>query len=85
MNKTDWFVYIVECSDKSLYTGITNNLDRRLKEHNNNILGSKYTRIRRPVKIIHFETFITRSQALKKENEIKGWNRKRKLQLIKNN
>ncbi len=67
-----WFVYIVQCADKSFYTGITNDINRRIKEHNaSSGVGSKYTRIRRPVKLMYKEKLKTRSLATKRENEIK--------------
>lgn len=79
----DWYVYIAECSDGMLYTGTTIDLTRRIKEHNyDNKLGSRYVRVRRPVKLIYNEIQSTRSKALKRELEIKGWSRKKKLQLV---
>lgn len=79
-----WYVYIVECSDGSLYTGVTLDLDRRLVEHNtSNKFGSKFTRARRPVKLVYKETFPTRTVALKRESEIKRWGRDQKIELIK--
>ncbi len=79
----DWYLYIVKCADESLYTGITKDLERRIKEHNNNnLLGSKYTKYRRPVKLIYSETFGNRSEASKRESEIKSWAREEKLKLI---
>lgn len=75
-----YFVYLLECEDKSLYTGITNDLERRLKEHKNGI-GGHYTSSHRAVKMVHTEKFKTRSGALKREAEIKGWRREDKLAL----
>lgn len=78
-----WFVYIVKCKDGYLYTGITNNLERRLKEHNlDNKLGSKFVRVRRPAQLIYKEILSDKSKALRRELEIKGWSRKKKLELI---
>jgi len=57
MNK-EWFVYIVECNDKTLYTGITTDLERRIKEHNYSSKGAKYTSKRRPVRMVYFEVSI---------------------------
>jgi len=66
-----------------LYTGTTLNLKRRIQEHNyDNKLGSRFVRVRRPVRLIYYEMQVTRSQALKRELEIKGWSRKKKLNLI---
>jgi putative endonuclease len=80
----DWFVYILRCSDDSLYTGITTELDRRVAEHNdkNKKLGARYTRSRQPVTLIYHETFESRSLASKREAEIKRLKRKQKLLLI---
>lgn len=76
-----WYVYILECKDNTLYTGITNDLDARLKKHN---LGtaSKYTRSRVPVKLVYVEMAIDRSQASKREYELKQLSRKSKLKII---
>lgn len=65
-----WFVYILRCSDGSLYTGITNNLDRRVKMHNAGT-ASRYTRMHRPVKLVYRETQPDRSRALIRECDIK--------------
>jgi putative endonuclease len=77
-----YYVYIVECSDKTLYTGITRNLERRLEEHNNSILGAKYTRGRRPVKLVYSKELSGRSTATKEESRIKSLSRLDKLGLI---
>ncbi len=77
-----YFLYILECSDKSLYTGITVDLKRRVKEHNGSYLGAKYTRIRRPVKLVFFKKFKTRSSATKEEMRIKGLKREEKLKWV---
>ena len=76
-----WFVYILRCIDGSLYTGITNNLERRFLEHKNG-KGGRYTRSHQPVKLIYHENFKTYSAALKRELEIKSWDRKKKLNLV---
>ena len=78
-----WYVYIVQCVDGSLYTGITVDLDRRLNEHNTK--GAKYTRSRRPVQMMYSETHETRSLASKREYAIKQLTRKEKLNLLKIN
>ena len=78
------FVYILKCSDDTLYVGSTNDLERRLLEHNGSKKGAHYTKIRRPVKLVHHETFDTLKEALQKEREIKSWTRKKKLALIEN-
>ena len=76
------FVYILECADGSLYVGCTNDLERRLKQHNDSKWGAHYTKIRRPVKLKHSETFATLREARQREVEIKGWRRGKKLNLI---
>ena len=76
-------VYILKCADKTLYTGCTNNLVKRLREHNSSKAGAKYTRARRPVKLVHLEKFRTLKAGRRREAEIKRLTRKQKLQLIK--
>jgi putative endonuclease len=78
-----YFTYILECSDKSLYVGCTNNLERRLEQHNNSKWGAHYTKIRRPVVLKYKEQFKTLKEARRRESEIKGWRREKKLELIK--
>lgn len=75
------YVYILECSDKTLYTGYTPDLKSRLKKHNNS-MGAKYTRGRTPVKLVYFECCENKSDALKREIAIKKLTRKKKLDLI---
>ena len=75
-----WIVYILKCSDESLYTGITNNLEKRLQLHASG-KGSKYTRGRGPLELVHQETFKTRSLASKRELFIKKLNRLDKIKL----
>ena len=79
----DWFVYIVECNDSTLYTGITNNLEKRIEQHNNAQEGAKYTRARRPVKCVYQEKQENRSEATKREFAIKKLSRSEKIKLIK--
>jgi putative endonuclease len=76
-----WIVYIVECQDKSLYTGITNDLERRLDRHNKGT-GAKYTKTRRPLQLRYTETYSTKSAALIREAAIKSLHRTDKLALI---
>ncbi|CAA6811301.1 MAG: COG2827: putative endonuclease containing a URI domain [uncultured Sulfurovum sp.] len=80
-----YFVYILECVDKTLYTGITTDLERRLYEHNNTTKGAKYTRTRRPVVLVYSQKVINRSIATKREIIIKKMNRTKKLLLINYN
>lgn len=79
-----YFTYILECSDNTLYIGSTNNLEKRLYQHNNSKSGAHYTKIRRPVALKYSETFSTLSEALSREVEIKRWKRDKKMELIKN-
>ncbi len=76
------FVYILECADKSFYVGCTNDLERRLKQHNNSKWGAHYTKTRRPVILKYSESFSTLKEARHRESEIKGWRREKKLGLI---
>ena len=81
--KQQWYVYILECADSTLYTGITTDITRRIAEHNtNNKLAAKYTRVRRPVELVYEEKLKTRSLATKREYEIKKLNRASKQALI---
>jgi putative endonuclease len=80
--KLPWHVYIIRCRDGNLYTGITNNLDRRLKDHNRG-KGCKYTAYRHPVNLVYSESLPDRSSATKREAQIKGWTRLEKEKLIR--
>lgn len=73
-----WFVYILLCEDNSLYTGISDDPDSRLEVHKSG-KGSKYTRSHKPVKRIYLEKVNSKSEALKREIEIKSWQRKQKI------
>jgi putative endonuclease len=77
-----YFVYILECKDKSLYTGYTNNLEKRVNAHNESKTGARYTKTRRPVKLVYFEMLPSLSEALKREIKIKNLAKKEKLRLI---
>ena len=77
-----WFVYIAECKDKSLYTGIARNVNKRIDEHNKTN-GCKYTRSRKPIKLLYSEKYPNYSVATKRESEIKKLTRKKKLELVK--
>lgn len=76
-----WFVYILECKDKTFYTGITNNIPKRLKAHNNGT-GAKYTKYRLPVTLLYFEIVDSKSSALKREIAIHKMKRAAKEKLI---
>ena len=77
-----YFVYIIECGDGSLYTGITTNVERRFNEHKNKT-GGHYTSSKKVIRVAYSEEHPNRSSALKREAEIKGWPRQKKLNLIK--
>ena len=77
-----WVCYILQCSDGTLYTGITNDLEKRLAAHNAGT-AAKYTRVRGPVKLVFVESCADKSTALKREMEIKGLTRAKKLELIR--
>lgn len=76
------YTYIVECSDGTLYTGWTNNLEKRLEAHNAG-KGAKYTKTRRPVKLVYQEQFETKGEAMSREYHIKQLSRKEKMKLMK--
>jgi len=78
MTQNDWAVYLVQCSDSSLYCGITNDLNKRLAEHNSG-KGAKYTRSRRPVKLVGVASQMTKAEALKLEHRIKRLPANRKI------
>jgi len=77
-----YYLYIVECSDTTLYTGITTDLQRRIYEHNNSAKGAKYTKVRRPVKLVYSEEYEDRRSASKGEYRVKKLSRIKKLELI---
>lgn len=76
------YTYIVKCSDGSLYTGWTNNIEKRMKAHNDG-KGAKYTKSRRPVELIYYEAFKTKEEAMSREYAIKRMTRKKKDLLVK--
>ncbi len=78
----DYFVYIVRCSDGSYYTGITNNIERRISEHKAGVNRSCYTFRRRPVTLVFSAMFHDVNQAIRFEKQVKGWSRKKKKALI---
>ncbi len=78
-----YFVYILRCSDDSLYTGITRDLDRRIDEHNrDDQLGAAYTRSRRPVNLVYHEVLPTRSDASRREHQIRQMSKQEKEDLL---
>ncbi len=80
----NWYVYLCQCSDNSLYTGITTDVVRRIEQHNKGT-GAKYTRSRSPVKLVKVFTRHTKSEALKLEAHIKSLSKKEKLAYCKEN
>lgn len=82
--KNSWYVYIIRCSDNTLYTGIAKEVEKRVAEHNSgNPGGAKYTRSRRPVTLVYREQVNSRSEAARRELEIKKMNKRRKEILVR--
>jgi putative endonuclease len=81
----NYFVYIVECSDGLYYTGVTNDLERRLEEHNSEMFPSSFTHKRRPVTLKYHQRFTNINHAIEWEKQLKGWGRKKKEALFKEN
>ncbi len=77
-----YFTYILSCADGSLYVGSTNNLEKRIKQHNESKRGAHYTKIRRPVELRYHESFATFREARHREAELKNWRREKKLSLF---
>ncbi|WKZ25455.1 MAG: GIY-YIG nuclease family protein [bacterium] len=77
-----WFVYILLCEDNSLYTGYSNNPQKRFLDHKRG-KGGHYTRSHKPIKQIYLEKLFTKSEALKRESEIKSWGRSEKIKNLK--
>lgn len=77
-----FYTYLLECADNSFYVGCTNDLEKRIKQHNESKWGAHYTKIRRPVILKYSEEFKTLKEARQKEAEIKGWRREKKIALI---
>ena len=75
------YTYILKCKDGTLYTGWTNNIDKRLKDHNDG-KGAKYTKVRRPVELVYYEEFESKEEAMKREYAIKQLTRKQKEELV---
>ncbi len=81
----NFYVYILKCSDQKYYTGVTNNLERRLEEHHQGINKNCYTFTRRPLELMYHINFIDPLEAIKWEKKIKDWSRKKKEALISEN
>ena len=80
-----YFVYILKCNDDSYYTGFTNNLERRLIEHDEGLNKEAYTHNKKPLTLVWFETFNDVNNAIATEKQIKGWSRRKKEALISEN
>lgn len=85
MSQKFLYVYILECADSSYYTGITNNPEKRIIQHNTGIDPEAYTYSRRPVEMVYYERFTDYLLAINWEKKIKGWSRKKKEALITGN
>ncbi|GKQ42601.1 UPF0213 protein YazA [Companilactobacillus sp. RD055328] len=81
MEENNYYVYLLQCSDNTFYIGTTNDVEKRVATHNAG-KGAKYTKIRRPVKLLYFEDLHTKSQALKREHELKKLSRIKKEELL---
>ncbi|MEW6990249.1 GIY-YIG nuclease family protein [Colwelliaceae bacterium 6441] len=80
---SDWFVYLLRCADNSLYAGITTDIERRVREHNQcNKAGAKYTRVRRPVTLAYQESTLNRKTASQREYQLKQLTKQQKEQLV---
>jgi len=77
-----WFLYVVQCSDGTLYTGVTTDIERRIREHNGSKRGAKYTSSRRPVTLVYIKDCKDRMHALREEYAFKSLSRKEKLKII---
>ena len=77
-----WHVYILLCKDRSLYTGYSNDVQHRFLDHKNG-KGGHYTRSHKPVKLLYQAEFNTKSEALKRESQIKSWRREKKVKILK--
>ncbi len=79
---SEWFVYMLRCADNSLYTGVTTDVERRLKEHNEEKAGAKYTRAKRPVVMVYEESAESRSAACQREYQLKKLKKHEKESLV---
>lgn len=80
--RLDWFVYLLQCADQSIYTGITTDLNRRMLEHNSGKKGAKYTRSRRPVELVWMRPCRSQGEALRLEMRIKRMSRTEKIKMV---
>ncbi len=77
-----WYVYILLCNNGTLYTGYSPDPQQRFLDHKNG-KGGKYTRSFKPLKIVHLEKYSTKHEAMKREKQIKGWSREKKIRILK--
>ncbi len=77
------YTYMVKCADETLYTGWTNQLEKRIKAHNEGKNGAKYTKTKRPVTLVYYEGYRTKEEAMRREYQIKQLTRKQKMELLK--
>ncbi len=80
-----YYVYIIQCFDGTFYTGVTNDIDKRINEHNDGYNPESYTFNRRPVVLKWYEKFTSPAEAISFEKQIKGWSRKKKIAIIEGN
>lgn len=80
--KVMWYVYLIRCDNESIYTGVTQNLERRFREHRTS-QGAKHTRENKAIELSRSEVHSSQEEALKRERQIKGWRKEKKLNLIK--
>jgi putative endonuclease len=80
-----FYVYILQCSNSSYYTGVTNDIERRLYEHQEGLIERCYTHNKRPVKLMHIEEFTDIVEAISREKQIKSWTKQKKKALIAGN
>ncbi|MDO4649533.1 MAG: GIY-YIG nuclease family protein [Eubacteriales bacterium] len=76
------YTYMVKCADETLYTGWTNQLEKRIKAHNEGKNGAKYTKTKRPVTLVYYEGYRTKEEAMRREYQIKQLTRKQKMELL---
>ncbi|MBI5370818.1 MAG: GIY-YIG nuclease family protein [Sphingobacteriales bacterium] len=81
----NYYVYILKCSDGLYYTGVTNDIERRLWEHNSGFSKTSFTYKRRPVELVYLEHFDDINKAIPREKQLKGWSRKKKEAMIAEN
>lgn len=79
----NFYVYILKCNDGSYYTGHTDDIDKRISEHRFGLIANCYTKNRRPIEVVFIQLFSTRDEAFCAERQIKGWSRKKKEALIR--